>query len=245
MKIDYSTIIVGDNESLPPIDDFQYLLVLRGSGEFMHNARHYPFSLHDVIDLPPHCSPVFKLETQSPVLFGVVRPTDTKFFASACHVVPAENTGLIRRVFYLGLDTQDVVAASYDTVQAAIDQLMFSALLSANLRARAMNTQVHDVIMDINAHFTEPDYDVRTAIDKTGYTVNHFRRLFKEETGVTPTEFVTIRRVDRAIELLQLFRDRIPVKVIALEVGFQDPYYFSRRFKQRAGVSPQQFLEQL
>ena len=122
---------------------------------------------------------------------------------------------------------------------------MFSALIAGNLRARTMNTQVYDVIMDINEHFLETDYDVRQVIERTGYTVNHFRKLFRDETGVTPTDFVTIRRVDRAIELFQLYKDHIPIKDIAFQVGYQDPYYFSRQFKQRTGKSPQQFVSEL
>lgn len=202
-------------------------------------------ALHDLIDLPPQSSPVFKSDKQEPILLGCIRPSDTMITASGCRIVPAENTGLIRRVFYLGLDTQDVPAPAYDTVQAAIDQLMFSALLAGNLRARAINAKVFDVIMDINAHFTEVEYDVRQVIIKTGYTVNHFRKLFREETGITPTEFVTVRRIDKAVELFQLFKNRIPIKEIAWRVGYADPYYFSRQFKLRTGVSPQQFIEQI
>ena len=245
MKMDYSTIFIGNNDHFPPSEDFRYLIVLRGSGEFYHNSQCYRFSLHDLIDLPPHCSLVFKTDSPTPLLLGCIRITETTITAPGCRIVSAENTGLIRRVFYLGLDTQDVPAPAYDTVQAAIDQLMFSALLAGNLRARAMNTQVFDVIMDINAHFTEGDYDVREAINRTGYTVNHFRKLFRDETGITPTEFVSVRRIDKAIELFQLFRDHIPIKEIAWQVGYSDPYYFSRQFKQRTGVSPQQFISQL
>ena len=245
MKMDYSTILVGENEALPPCEDFLYLLVLRGSGAFFHDGNRYPFVLHDLIDLPPHCSPVFQSETPGSILLGRIRPTGTQFYSTGCRVVPAENTGLIRRVFYLGLDTQDVPVPAYDTVQAAIDQLMLSALISANLRAHAMNEQVYNVILDINTHFAEAEYDVRQAINKTGYTVNHFRKLFRDETGVTPTDFVTIRRIDRAIELFQLFRDRVAIKEIAFQVGYQDPYYFSRQFKQRTGLSPQQFIAKL
>ena len=247
MKMDYSTITIEKNDSFQTEDDYCYLLVLRGSGEFYNGNRSFHFSLHDLIDLPPNCSLVFQSDDAQPLLFGLVRPTGMVSPAgnSRCHVVPAENTGLIRRVFYLGLDTQDVPVPAYDTVQAAIDQLMLSALISANLRAHAMNEQVYNVILDINTHFAEAEYDVRQAINKTGYTVNHFRKLFRDETGVTPTDFVTIRRIDRAIELFQLFRDRVAIKEIAFQVGYQDPYYFSRQFKQRTGLSPQQFIAKL
>ena len=45
-------------------------------------------------------------------------------------------------------------------------------------------------------------------------------------------------RMGRARELLQ--GTELPIKVIAAEVGYDDPMFFSRRFKQLTGWSPSQ-----
>ena len=145
----------------------------------------------------------------------------------------------------MGLDLQECSLPYYDPVKAALHQLMFSTLVAAGLQGTAVNKNVFAVIQDINDHFTEADYDVRKAIGRSGYSINHFRNIFRKEVGVTPAEFVNARRLDRAEELFAQFKDRIPVKNVAAQCGFQDPYYFSRQFKKRRGISPQAYIREL
>lgn len=60
-------------------------------------------------------------------------------------------------------------------------------------------------------------------------------KIFKEMTGTTPFEYLASIRMSKAKELLS---DGHSVSATALRVGFTDPAYFSRRFKQKEGVSP-------
>ena len=50
-------------------------------------------------------------------------------------------------------------------------------------------------------------------------------------------------RMKRAAELLLQRSDRY-IKEIAAEVGIDDPFYFTRRFKEYYGVSPKEYIEQ-
>ena len=43
----------------------------------------------------------------------------------------------------------------------------------------------------------------------------------------------------------RLERTSDSVQQIALEIGFDDPLYFSRRFKHRVGVSPREYRERV
>ncbi len=70
-------------------------------------------------------------------------------------------------------------------------------------------------------------------------STTHFNRTFKQLTGVSPKEFMTRRRIDRAKELL-LFTDRSIANIAEL-VGYKDQNYFARVFRQITGVSPTHF----
>ncbi len=65
--------------------------------------------------------------------------------------------------------------------------------------------------------------------------------LFRKETGLSLTEYVTARRVLRAADLL--LTSQLPIKTIAEQVGISDVHYFSRVFKKKTGQTPRQYRE--
>lgn len=67
-------------------------------------------------------------------------------------------------------------------------------------------------------------------------------RLFKEQTGMTPTKYIMTKRISRAETLLLTYQHSI--KEIASMVGYHDQNYFCRCFKQVAGLTPMAFVKQ-
>lgn len=72
-----------------------------------------------------------------------------------------------------------------------------------------------------------------------GLSPSRLAHLFKQETGTTIQAALETRRMQVAADLLG--RTSFPVKQIAAEVGFENPFYFSQRFRRWAGLSPAQF----
>ncbi len=67
-------------------------------------------------------------------------------------------------------------------------------------------------------------------------------RFFKQHTGLTPHNFVLMKRIDSARQLLE---QGSPLVEAALSVGFYDQAHFSRFFKSFVGVSPGQYRASL
>ena len=59
--------------------------------------------------------------------------------------------------------------------------------------------------------------------------------------GLSVTEYFTVCRMQRAAELLHSRPDS-SLTAISEQVGYTDPYYFSRCFKRYYGVTPSKFL---
>ncbi|MBQ8510029.1 MAG: helix-turn-helix transcriptional regulator [Clostridia bacterium] len=74
-----------------------------------------------------------------------------------------------------------------------------------------------------------------------GLSETHFRRLFLKLFGTTPTEYRLKKRVLRAKDLL--LSGLYSVSETAREVGFSDPNYFTRVFRQQTGSSPTDFMK--
>jgi AraC family transcriptional regulator len=75
-----------------------------------------------------------------------------------------------------------------------------------------------------------------------GLNPYHFARQFKAATGLPPHQYVILRRVERAKQLLQAGSDFSLTEVAAV-AGFSDQSQFSRHFKRLLGVTPGQFRE--
>jgi len=64
-------------------------------------------------------------------------------------------------------------------------------------------------------------------------------RLFKQETGMSPLEYLTEIRCRRACTLLT--QTDFPIQSIAGSIGYSDPLYFSRVFRKSTGQSPREY----
>ncbi len=68
---------------------------------------------------------------------------------------------------------------------------------------------------------------------------SHFIRLFKEQTGYSPVDYFIHLKMQHACMLLSVTQKTI--REIAWEVGYDDPYYFSRIFKKVIGIPPRDY----
>jgi AraC family transcriptional regulator len=68
----------------------------------------------------------------------------------------------------------------------------------------------------------------------------HFARQFQAATGLPPHQYVILRRVERAKQLLQAGTD-LSLAEVAAHAGFWDQSQFSHHFKRLVGVTPRQF----
>lgn len=68
---------------------------------------------------------------------------------------------------------------------------------------------------------------------------DYLRHLVQEYTGRSPMRHLIASRVARAAERLR--SDPRPVAAVAAECGFDNPYYFSRLFRQVQGCTPTQW----
>ncbi|KPB06424.1 helix-turn-helix domain-containing protein [Bacillus sp. CHD6a] len=95
--------------------------------------------------------------------------------------------------------------------------------------------------IDCNTH---QHFTVQELADKARMTPVSFARAFKKKTGVPPKEFVLDKKIKKAKELI--FQNKeMNIKDVALHIGIQDEFYFSRLFKKREGISPSLYIKKV
>lgn len=99
--------------------------------------------------------------------------------------------------------------------------------------------QIERVCYDMQQKFKNPDYKVSDAARKAGISDVYFRRLFKEELGMSPLQYLISLRIAHAKNLITY--EKKSVSEVASESGFSDIYYFSRMFKKATGFTPTEY----
>ncbi len=89
---------------------------------------------------------------------------------------------------------------------------------------------------------SEPIPAVEKVAVSLGLSVAHFHRVFKEHTGLSPYQYHSQLRLERAKQMLQ--GTTMTVKAISVALAFENPFHFSKVFKQKTGVSPSAWRKQ-
>jgi transcriptional regulator GlxA family with amidase domain len=114
-------------------------------------------------------------------------------------------------------------------------QLPFSAMARPRPHEDAVIGACQSWIGD---HYAGPNPVARMA-ERSGLGQRTFKRRFKAATGYTPMDYVQALRVEEAKQLLETTNE--PTDAVADAVGYEDPAFFRRLFKRRAGVTPARY----
>ena len=90
----------------------------------------------------------------------------------------------------------------------------------------------------ISEHFTEP-ISLEMVSENAGFNTAYFSSMFKKETGMTFTEYLLSKRMDKAKELLK--NTKSSVADICESVGYSDVKYFSKNFAKYTSLKPNEY----
>lgn len=85
--------------------------------------------------------------------------------------------------------------------------------------------------------------DRRALARAAGMSVSRLQAVFTAATGLSPYAYLARQRLRRAQDLL--IGSDLPVQAVAEQVGYRDPFHFSRTFKRLMGASPRAYRLQL
>ncbi len=110
--------------------------------------------------------------------------------------------------------------------------------LAANGAFQAPDTQVEQLIEEIENNFHQPNFSICTTAKKLGIHRSTLYRLFMANTGLSPQNYLVEYRLKEA--MIRIIAG-VPVKTVAFECGFADPNYFTRLFHKKYGMTPTEY----
>ena len=98
-------------------------------------------------------------------------------------------------------------------------------------------------IIDATISLMRDSLDKKLSVEEMAATQNlsasHFSMLFRKATGMPPIDYFIHLKMQKACQLI--YASNSKVKDIALSLGYDDPYYFSRVFRKNMGVAPEHY----
>lgn len=114
-------------------------------------------------------------------------------------------------------------------------QSQFSPYLVPQAEQDSPIARVHAHVM---AHLRD-DHHVDVLADVAGMSARTFARSFKQETKMTPGDFVESARIDAARNRLE--GGDLALKVVAFDCGFSSAEHMRQVFVRRLGLTPSQY----
>jgi signal transduction histidine kinase/ligand-binding sensor domain-containing protein/DNA-binding response OmpR family regulator len=111
---------------------------------------------------------------------------------------------------------------------------------ASELKITSLDEQfIEKAIKCVEEHIAEPEFSVENLSHELGISRAHFYKKIMSLTGKSPLEFIRIIRLQQAAQLLE--KSQLTVAEIAYRVGFNNPKYFARYFKDEYKVLPSAF----
>lgn len=141
---------------------------------------------------------------------------------------------------YPGLEEQISFSMSISDIEQVFTSY-FSGILShiRDHRLEMSGTAVETIKRWISANYNK-HADLNTLANMVFLTPTYLSKLFKQETGLTLTDYITEIRLRKAKQLLKNAPD-LKIHEIGAEVGYNDPAYFNKLFKRVVGVTPNEY----
>lgn len=100
---------------------------------------------------------------------------------------------------------------------------------------------INEILAYISENCTNPELTNEDIAGKFGFHPRHINRLISQKTGYSMHKYLIVKRIQKAGELL--IQSKVPISDIAIQVGFNNVYHFSRYFKQVMGLSPVKYRQ--
>ena len=177
---------------------------------------------------------------------GPLGPMVVRKMGALLHM-PLRQTALPSQM-YLAQQIVQVMVRHSGTSNATyqLQHLMYGMLASHWGQPVAMNAmlshEIAKVVDALRACQYKENFSLQEMANISRIPMETFRKRFVTEVGMPPLSYVLHCKMERAKELLR--EQDSTVRQVGAEVGMQDPYHFSKQFKNIVGISPSAFMKQ-
>lgn len=228
--------------------------ILEGEKQITIKNKTYTYDHRQTLLLPPHSTVHMNIEKPTKALVFELNDQLIQSVVSSAHLKNKETQ--IESPFnelLIGNHDQNIMNDVHQLIDISrskdlcdpflldlyAQKLVYSLLNIQKTNGIIMNqmlTPVQRAISQMEKHIHEP-ISIHFIAEQVNMSESSFSHAFKKQMHMTPQKYMQQLKLERAIKLLS----KSSVTDVAFELGYENPSYFIRLFKEEYGVTPKQF----
>lgn len=231
------------------LDDYKIVLVIKGKGLLKLDDKDFEIQSGDLFILFPGVKHRFYADPEDPwellwVSFNGKACSsimDSMIFTHEYPIVHGISSNIIIQLLTNIIYELESEVSDYALKATGFLYIFFSELIPYTKKINEQQTvktkedSIKKALAYIDMNYQQ-DIDVDTLSHYVNFSRSHFSRLFKKEVKLSIPEYLNKVRIQNAKTLLT--GTDLSVSEVAKAVGFKDPFYFSKIFKEIEGQSP-------
>ena len=155
------------------------------------------------------------------------------------HVFPCANSDELEHLLLHLINYHEQTEhPSEISISETIYSMLCCIMLSQKSANNSINMLVEDAMHYMDIHFHEV-LSVADIASQVGLSASYLTRCFRQQTGYSPHEYLTLRRIGYAKDCL--LSSGQSIQDIAANAGYKSTENFIRSFKKAVGVSPSSY----
>ena len=230
----------------------ELFLVTEGKGQLKIENQIYPICTNDLIIINPHVQHTELSDLENPLSYIVIGLENVELTSSnedeeiRFHILNLKDTKDIFRFYFSQLldEYQQTSQDSEQLCQNIIENLLILLGRQVSLTTalapikRKSALLCIDIRQYIDNHFRE-NLTLDILAERAHVSKYHMVHIFTEEYGISPINYLIIRRIKEGQKLLKTTDHSLAL--ISRTLGFSSPSYFSQVFKKHMQCSPLEY----
>lgn len=242
---DINPVLLGREDCAPLQSDgpsvrpyYQIYCIVSGKGRFCCQAKEYRAGAGDLILIPSGAVAFLQADEKAPweyirAGFSSSLPLSDVFGRQVIYAPES------KRIFEQMLSCRQYGEMAETYICAKVLELL--TLLGGGKAVSGARRYVLQAKNIIETQY-DKDLSVSALAQELGLERSYFSKIFKEELGVSPQQYLVSYRLEKAAKLMR--KQHYTPSLAAAYCGYSDLVNFSKMFKKRFGLSPRHYFNQ-
>lgn len=228
--------------------DVMIIFITKGSAQFSIYGKQHQLKANELLMINPQQE--VTLQVVKDLHYSIIHLsgfvfTSSQTLNSTDTIFHLENTSKNLHYYFdlAKLENQERMRGTDLILKRLVECIMIYILRNSDLSIRNWEKPNKTDEIDTIKHYIREHYSEKITLDELAKVlkINKFYliRIFKQNTGLSPIDYLIHVRIEEAENLL--LNTDIPIVTISQNVGFHSPSHFSKAFRIKNHVTPSEY----